>query len=307
MKRRMHHQPAFAHAPAWAGVLVSLAISLLCGIGSTVQAATPSPSLSLHAMFADHAVLQRDAPIHVYGSAAQGATIEVELAASKAEARADGNGRWEVSLPALSAGGPYTLTAATTDGARVAAHDVLIGDVWLCSGQSNMVLQVHRTLDSRAEIAGANDDALRVFTIAESASPTPLTTFEKAPQWLPTTPATVADFSATCYYSARELRKTKPVPMGLIVAAWGGSRIEAWMSGAALRANGYADAMSILDLSVRDPVAANARWGTVWEGWWKSRPGQARGKHALESARPCGRGMARSAASTRCLGTVGRA
>src|SRR5690606_35437957 len=120
----------------------------------------------LHAMFSDHAVLQRDRPIRVYGEAPPGASVRVELAGRRVRARADGDGHWEATLPALRAGGPYELVATAGDRSQ-RVRDVLVGDVWLCSGQSNMELQVWRALDARAEIAGAGNDRIRLFTVPQ--------------------------------------------------------------------------------------------------------------------------------------------
>jgi len=228
----------------------------------------------LHPMFQDHAVLQRDAPIRVYGTAKAAETLTVSLGARSTRARADADGRWEATLPALPAGGPHVLTVTSGDGRSQRAGDVLIGDVWLCSGQSNMVLQVHRALDSRAEIAGADNERIRMLTIAETGSAVALDTFATPVQWRRTTRETVRDFSATCYFFARELQKTIDVPIGLVTAAWGGSRIQAWTSAAGLRALGeYDNALDVLALYAADPVAAAARWGEVWQAWWRERPG----------------------------------
>jgi sialate O-acetylesterase len=150
--------------------------------------------------------------------------------------------------------------------------DVLVGDVWLCSGQSNMELQVWRSLDARAEIAGASSDTIRLLTVPQAGSVTPLHTFSTPTRWQAVTSDTVRDFSAACFYFARELQKTVDVPMGLIDAAWGGSRIQAWTSVGALRATGhYGDDIEVLSLYSRDPTAATARWGELWGQWWRSR------------------------------------
>lgn len=225
----------------------------------------------LNPMFQDHAVLQRDKPIAVYGRAKPGTEVKVRLGSAEQAARANEAGDWSVTLPSLPAGGPYTLTARSGWWGEEKAKDILVGDVFLCSGQSNMVLQVHRTLDSRSEIQNARNDRIRMLTVGEAASPVPLVAFPKPVQWQPTTPETVRDFSATCYYFARELQKTVDVPIGLVIAAWGGSKIETWTSAAGLEAiGGYEDAAEILKTYVHDKPAAAKRWGEVWEAWWKS-------------------------------------
>ncbi|MBN6150566.1 beta galactosidase jelly roll domain-containing protein [Xanthomonas sp. AmX2] len=226
----------------------------------------------LHALFQDHAVLQRDAPIRVWGQAAPGATVSVELAQQRASARADRQGRWQAHLPPLPAGGPYTLSARSGAGSTQRVQDVLIGDVWLCSGQSNMELPVHRTLDSRSEIADAAHPAIRLLKVPAQSSATPQAGFGGAVAWQPATPDTVRDFSAACYYFARELRKHVDVPMGLINASWGGSQMQAWIGAPALRQAGdYGAALDVLARYARDPQQAAPRWARLWEAWWRAR------------------------------------
>ena len=227
----------------------------------------------LHPLFQERAVLQRDQPIPVWGRARPGAAVEVAFAGASLRVRADADGRWRARLPAQPAGGPHVLTV-TSAGVVRRADDVLIGDVWLCSGQSNMELPVWRTLDARAEIAGADDPRIRVLTVPQAASATPRETFPVQVQWRSVSPDTVRDTSAACYYFARELRKTIDVPMGLVVAAWGGSRIQAWANADAIRAvGGHDDELDILALHARDATAAAARWGERWATWWAARDG----------------------------------
>lgn len=253
-----------------------LAVSSCC-IAFAANAAEQGDAPLLHAMFQDHAVLQRDKPIRIWGRARPTAEVRIALAGKKARARADGEGRWEAQLPALKAGGPYTLTATTGDITQ-AVGDVLIGDVWLCSGQSNMELQVWRSLDARAEIADAAGDTIRLLTVPQAGSVAPLETFPAPTQWRTVTPDTLRDFSAACFYFARELQKTVAVPMGLVNAAWGGSRIEAWTSGDALRASGrYNEALDVLAAYASDPATATGRWGELWGRWWRGRAGTAAG------------------------------
>jgi len=229
-------------------------------------------STLLNPVFQDHAVLQRDKPINVWGEASPRATLSVSLGSQTVSAQADERGRWYATLPAISAGGPHELAVRTQSGQSQTVKDVLVGDVWLCSGQSNMVLQVHRSLDSRSEIANSANDAIRMLTVPETSSPRPLDQFMRPVTWKVASPATVPDFSAACFYFARELRKTVDVPMGLIVSAWGGSLIQPWMSEAALRAAaGNNDALDVLSLYADHPAAAHARWGAMWEAWWLQR------------------------------------
>lgn len=249
-----------------------LAAIALLSLSFAAQAAHDGDAPLLHAMFQDHAVLQRGQPIRTWGQAKPGEEVKVVFAGKRARARADAAGRWEAQLPALKAGGPHVLTVDTASGAKQTVNDVLVGDVWLCSGQSNMELQVWRSLDARAEIAGAASDTIRLLTVPQTGSVTPLQSFSSPTRWQTVGPDTVRDFSAACYYFARELQKTVDVPMGLINAAWGGSRIEAWTRSEALRTTGiFNDELDVLAQYADDPVAAVGRWSEIWGKWWRAR------------------------------------
>lgn len=261
--------------------VLSLWIALGCSFASNAQERADVPLM--HAMFQDHAVLQRDKPIRVWGHAKPAQQLRIALGGKTVRATADATGRWETQLPALKAGGPYTLTA-TADGITQTVSDVLVGDVWLCSGQSNMELQVWRSLDARAEIDGARADTIRLLTVPPAGSVLPLETFSTPTQWKKVSPDTLRDFSAACFYFARELQKTVDVPMGLVNSAWGGSRIEAWTSGQTLRARGgYRDELDVLEKYATDPLAATARWGELWGRWWLGRAGTKAGDEPWSS------------------------
>ncbi|WP_114240293.1 sialate O-acetylesterase [Dyella sp. C9] len=253
--------------------LALLALAFAAPLGAS---ATDAGAGLLNPLFQDHAILQRDQPNHVWGDAKAGDKVTVSFAGKQATARADAKGHWEATLPAVGAGGPYQLTASVVGGASQSISDVLVGDVWLCSGQSNMVLQVKRTLDSRSEIQNADNDRIRMLTLDNVSSVTPLDRIPAADHWLKTTPENVPEFSAACYYFARELQKTVDVPMGLVVSAWGGSRIEPWMSAQALRkVGGYDGALDLLEQYARDPQRAGQQWDAQWRAWWHARAGVA--------------------------------
>jgi sialate O-acetylesterase len=222
-------------------------------------------------IFQDHAVLQRDRPIPVWGRAGANENVTVSIASVTATATADASGKWTATLPAIPAGGPYDLTARFSHGHSQVARDVLVGDVYLCSGQSNMALQVHRTLNSRVEISEANNDSIRMLTVPMMTSPTALERFSAPAKWVPTTPATVVDFSAACYYFARELQKTVHVPMGLINSSRGGASIQPWMSESALHAIGGFDSdleevagVTLLRNAMIAPLGPYGLRGVVW-------------------------------------------
>jgi alpha-glucuronidase len=241
----------------------------------TFVAGTTSNAVSrpfVGSLFRDHAVLQRDRPIRIWGWADPGDTVTVSLAGVNATARAERSGRWNATLPALPAGGPHTLEARNESGAHQTVKDVMIGEVWLCSGQSNMVLEVKRTLNSRAEIANPPNERIRMLTLRLENSATPLEEVRTPEPWKVAGPDTLAEFSATCFYFARELQKTVNVPMGLIVSAWGGANIQTWMSEPALRSDpDYAAQLALLKVHVKDPAAATQQWGRYWQDWWRGR------------------------------------
>ncbi|MDE2134699.1 MAG: beta galactosidase jelly roll domain-containing protein [Alphaproteobacteria bacterium] len=249
---------------------LSAAVFLL---GLVLCAAAPATAAEplLNAMFQDHVVLQRDKPIRIWGHATPGATVTLSIAQASVRAQADGTGRWQAALPAMEAGGPYTLTVNTDSGSSQTVNDVLVGDVWLCSGQSNMVLQVSRTLDSRSEIENSANSTIRMLTVGLNGSGVPLDAFPTPVKWQVAGPATVADFSAACFYFARELQKTVHVPMGLVTAASGGANITTWMSSEALHAvGGYDEDLELVKLHETDPKTATERWAAMWEVWWRA-------------------------------------
>ena len=244
---------------------------------ASVHAQDGGEAALLNGMFQPHGVLQRGQPIRVWGLAPHGRQVQVRLAGHVARARAGRSGSWEVRLPALRAGGPYSLTAS--DGVRTqTVGDLLIGDVWLCSGQSNMELPVWRSLDAASELGNANAPTIRLFTVPQRASPLPLDTFPSAAQWKTVDRDTLRDFSAACFYFARELQKSVDVPLGLINASWGGSRIQAWIDADALRSDPrYRQSLEVLALYGSSPLSAARRWGGIWGNWWDQRAGTAAG------------------------------
>jgi sialate O-acetylesterase len=244
-------------------------LTWVLGCAGVVTAQAQQPLMD--ALFVDHAVLQRDRPIDVFGHAAAGEAVNVTLGAANATARADAQGRWLVQLPALPAGGPLTLTAQA--GSRTQqVSDVLVGDVWLCSGQSNMEWPVRNTHDAWNEAALSANPRIRHVTIPRVISAGPREGFDAPLEWKLAAPGNTEHFSSVCYYFARELQKTVDVPQGLINASWGGSRIEPWMSDGALRQQqGYLPALELLgEYRVNKPVAY-WHWGEAWQKWWSSQ------------------------------------
>src|SRR5262249_13246870 len=145
-------------------------------------------------------VLQRDRPINVWGRTRPSTDVTVSVAGVTATAHADASGRWTTALPPLGAGGPYTLTAKSSAGESQTLKDILIGDVFLCSGQSNMELHVYEAAQSYLEISGAANDRIRLLTVERFSSASPRDSFGAPVHWAAVTPASVRDFSAVCYF-----------------------------------------------------------------------------------------------------------
>ncbi|QNH17174.1 9-O-acetylesterase [Xanthomonas sp. SS] len=226
--------------------------------------------LQLPLLFADGAVLQRDVPMRVWGWATPGARIQVGLDGAAATAVAAADGRWQAQLPAHAAGGPYALEVQG-DGVQRRIGDVLVGDVWLASGQSNMEWPLAQARDGAREVAAANDPQLRHFKVPKSWSPQPQRQLAGG-EWKAATPQDAGAFSAVGYFFARELRRSTGVPIGIIDSSWGGSAIEAWMDAAALGMDAAQTEHSIAALQAKDAQTLAAvrqrivRWPAVADG-----------------------------------------
>ena len=191
-------------------------------------AAGQGDGLRLSRLFADHMVVQRDRPITVWGWAHPGATITVEFRGKRSSTRASESGDWRLAMPASRPGGPYTLSiSSSTD--RVDVRDVLVGDVWVASGQSNMEFQLAQASNGATEIAAAHDSLLRQFKVPTSWANDPENDLAGG-SWAAADPQHAGSFTAVGYFFAKELRRSEKVPIGLINTTWGGSAIEAWLS-----------------------------------------------------------------------------
>ena len=236
--------------------------TLLIGLGLMLLAAQPvQAKVTLPLLFSDGAVVQRDQPLPVWGWATPGAKIAVSFDGRSAEGTASSNGAWRVELPAHAAGGPYLLKIRENGGDAATVHDVLVGDVWLASGQSNMEWPVGQAKDAAREIASAGDSRIRHFKVPKSWSGQPQARLTGG-QWQAATPQTVGAFSAVGYFFARELRAKTGVAIGIIDSTWGGSRIEAWTEASAQGLDAQAIARQGRELQARDQAAiaeANAR------------------------------------------------
>lgn len=248
-------------------------VLILAGLLASGAAAAPT----IDPQFSSHAVLQRGKPIVLSGTASPNERLSVSFGGARASATSDSAGRWQVTFPARATGGLYTIDVAGPDGSA-ASTDVAVGDVWLCSGQSNMEYPLRRALNGDGEVQGANDPDLRLMKVGPQLASTPSRKFAKRPYWTPTTPDTARDFSAACYFMVRELRASEKVPIGAIDDTWGGTPIRAWMDEDAVRSSGGGDVATLVDLYRSDPTAAVREFGGEWAAWWRKRTGDKPGQ-----------------------------
>jgi len=208
-------------------------------------AVSDSPVLSaevrLPQILSDHAVLQREAPIHIWGYSQAKEKVQVEFHLQKRSTIANEHGEWELWLASESAGGPFTLRVTGENGPPIVYNDMLVGDVWLASGQSNMEMPLKGfnsampVKNSAAEIAAANLPQIRLLRVEKKTSIFPVDDISS--KWSLCTPETAADFSAVAYFFGREIQQKEHVPIGLIDSSVGGTAIEPWTSMDALTAD----------------------------------------------------------------------
>lgn len=203
----------------------------VCALASFLGMASLPAGVSLPPIFSDHMVLQKGGDIPVWGSAEPGQKVVVSLDGRSAEAQADVNGRWEVRLDLRdSSPGPFEMVVEA--GQKIVIQDVVIGEVWLAAGQSNMAYGLEKSTGAAAEIAASADPMLREFKVVQQASPYPAT--EARGKWLAASPHTAGKFSAVGYYFGKTLRRELGRPVGIINASMSSTPIESWMSGEAL-------------------------------------------------------------------------
>ncbi|MEZ6191285.1 MAG: sialate O-acetylesterase [Phycisphaerales bacterium] len=182
-------------------------------------------------IFGDHMVLQAESPIPVWGTGIPGETLTLSIGDQTVRAVVNDTGRWHAELAPIPPGRAYTLDIATPDQV-VSLTDVLVGDVWLCSGQSNMQWTLEKSMNSSEEIAGSDYPQVRLFLVEQASLDDPPHDVRGA--WVRCGPETAGSFSAIGYFFGRELHTQLKTPIGLIANAWGGSSAEAWMPRRAL-------------------------------------------------------------------------
>ena len=225
--------------------IISLLV-VLASLQSALSSQAVHADVVLPAVFTDHMVLQRDVTVPVWGSAAPGKRVYVSIGKQKKQTHADANGKWQIQLDAMKAGGPLTLVVSDKD-STVSKHDVLVGEVWICSGQSNMAWSVERSLHPNKEIAAAKWPLIRLLTVPRKSTTEPL--YDIDSEWKVCSPESIRQFSAVAYYFGRKLHQELNVPIGLINTSYGGTPAEAWMT--------------------RGEIAKNAELRSITEHWDK--------------------------------------
>jgi sialate O-acetylesterase len=261
---------------------------------SAVFAASPAlAEVKVAALISDHMVVQQGRPIHLWGSAAAGESVQASFAGAQGATRAGQDGRWSLTFPALAAGGPYAVELHGTN--TLAFHDVWVGEVWIASGQSNMEFPLSRALAVQQAVTAACP-GLRLFTVTKATAATP--NADVAGSWQTCGPDTAEGFSAVAFYFGQELNRVLGVPVGLIHSSWGGTPAEAWTPRSALTAKASLKPMvDELDAALADTKgrADLARRLAEWE---------AKNYHADTGNEGFGRGYASPDASTTAWPTM---
>ncbi len=189
--------------------------------------------VKLPAIFGDHMVLQQQTNAAIWGKASPNKKVSVTTSWNKKNysTKSDGNGNWKLKVQTPVAGGPYNVSI--TEGKTLKLKNVFIGEVWVCSGQSNMYMTMsgyrnQPILESNQAISTSANEYIKIYTVKLEKSLVPLDDFSG--EWLPCVPENVANFSATAYFFGKMIQKSLGVPVGLICSSWGGTRIEPWIS-----------------------------------------------------------------------------
>lgn len=201
-------------------------------VGLSLAASAAQANVSLPAFFSTDMILQRDRGIPVWGTADPGEKVTVTFDKAVSSTTAGPDGKWKVTLKSHPAAESLILTVAGKN--TITLDNVAVGDIWFCSGQSNMGFAVRQSRNAEAEIAKSTDPSLRLFTVAKNAIDTPQTDVKGS--WSAASPESVRGMTAVGYYFGRELREKLHIPIGLIHSSWGGTSAEAWTSNSALSA-----------------------------------------------------------------------
>jgi sialate O-acetylesterase len=234
---------------------------------STAQQPAAPASVSLSPLFSDHAVLQREKPVPVWGAAKPGEKVTVSFAGKDYPTTADAQGNWKISLDSMPASSePRDLSIHSESGGSVVLKDILVGEVWVASGQSNMGFQLSGATNAPAEIAAANFPQIRQFMVPHAGSLTPKTTVSG--NWQVCSPETAGHFTAVGYFFARDLCQKLGVPVGIVHTSFGGTPAEAWTSREALNAVPGLKTMADEQIAKMEKAPADqAAWPAAMAAW----------------------------------------
>lgn len=245
------------------------AVLALLALSATAQAQSTPPRFA--AIFTDHAVLQRDQPLDVWGTAAPNSSVTVKLGSHSAAAQADAYGQWRAQLPKQPAGGPYTLSASAA-GQSATRKDVMVGDVFLCSGQSNMEFAVKHATNAFNDTMSSANPLIRFANIGQDSRAAQQADFNKPVAWRVAGPASIGDASAVCYHMAKSLQARYKIPVGFINASWGGTTIQGWISPSSLRGlPDYRAGIDTLAQYAADPAKGMALDAARLESWFEQQ------------------------------------
>ena len=210
---------------------------LTCCAIVVLASAAARAAVKLPAVIGDNMVLQRGRPVPIWGWADKGEEVTVTIAGQKHATKAGDDGRWKVTLDKLAVGQPLEMTVEGSSGNKITLKNILVGEVWVCSGQSNMEMGVGGCNNAAKEIAAAKYPQIRLFTVEKAKAAQPAADVKG--NWTPCSPQNVGErgFSAAAYFFGRQLHKELKVPIGLIHTSWGGTPAEFWTSRKALEAN----------------------------------------------------------------------
>jgi len=247
------------------------------GVAALLATGLVHADVKLPEIFCDGMVLQRDMKLPIWGTAQAGEKVLVVINGQSKETVADNAGNWKIELAPMQAGGPMSLEVTGNNSIRIS--DVMVGEVWVCSGQSNMEWIVRNVNNSQQEIDSANYPNIRLFNVPRVWSQRPMASIKA--KWVLCSPQTVANFSAVGYFFGREIYRTLNVPVGLISSSWGGTRIEPWTPTVGFQAvpelKGYVDMLRLKDPTsdahkklVKETVTKMRQWADKTEQGMKT-------------------------------------
>jgi len=247
--------------------VIFLGLTAISCTSKEVPTAT-NQAVSFDSIFSNSMVLQRHELIEFRGLAADKSSFSIQFSGHEKGITPGEDGRWSATFPALPEGGPYQIVVEGEE----AISDIMIGDVFLCSGQSNMEYPIYRALNPDRELGAEHRDNIRLITIPKDTALNPEYNFESNERWVVANSDTLKDFSAVCYFTARELDIDPSIPIGLIDSTWGGTRIESWMSLESLKTTELrANDINLFEIYKDDQTAGMKAFGNMWDNWWRDK------------------------------------